>query len=124
MTFLQEFMLSRGHPRQIILHIVGGIWSMYFLWLHNWMWALGCFACAELISEMLATQTGAELLAQTTLGKIMLLHADPMNFIVQTIGGMLLVYGFWIHSITGIMAAVSLVLLGHIAGWNKVSAAL
>lgn len=53
MTFLQELMLSRGHPRQIILHMVGGIWTVYFLWQHQWMWALACFAVSELISETL-----------------------------------------------------------------------
>jgi hypothetical protein len=124
MTFLQEFMLSRGHPRQIILHAVGGIWTVYFLWQHNWLWALGCFAIAELTSELLATGTGAEMLAQTTLGKLMLLHANPVNFFVQAAGGALLLYGIWIHSLPGIMVAASLILLGHFAGWSKVNSAL
>jgi hypothetical protein len=124
MTFLQEFMLSRGHPRQIILHTVGGIWTLYFLWGHEWIWALGCFAAAELISEMLSTETGAELLAQTTLGKLMLLHANPLNFFVQAAGGVFLVYSVWMHSLTGIMGAASLVLLGHFVGWSKVNSAL
>lgn len=124
MTFLQEFMLSRGHPRQIILHTVGGIWTIYFLWLHNWLWALACFAVAELISEMLSTQMGAEMLSQTTLGKIMILHANPVNFLVQATGGVLLLYCIWIHSVTGIMLAVSIILLGHYAGWRKVNPAL
>ena len=124
MTFLQEFMLSRGHPRQIILHLVGGIWTVYFLWQHNWMWALGCFALSELTSEMLSTETGAEMLSQTTLGKILLLHANPLNFFVQAIGGALLVYTLWLHSLPGIMIAISLILLGHFAGWSKVNSAL
>jgi hypothetical protein len=124
MTFLQELMLSRGHPRQIILHVVGGMWTAYFLWQHNWIWALGCFAISELTSELLSTQTGAEMLAQTTLGKLMLLHANPLNFFVQLIAGGLLVYAIWMHSLTGIMAAASLILLGHFAGWSKVNAAL
>ena len=124
MTFLQEFMLSRGHPRQIILHLVGGMWTVYFLWQHNWLWALGCFAISELTSELLSTQTGAEMLAQTTLGKILLLHANPLNFFVQLLAGVLLVYAIWMHSLTGIMAASSLVLLGHFAGWGKVNPAL
>lgn len=124
MTFLQKFMLSRGHPRQIILHMVGGIWTVYFLWQHEWMWALGCFAVSELISETLSTQTGAETLAQTTLGKLMLLHANPMNFLIQSLGGVLLVYCIWMHSLTGIMIASSLILLGHFVGWSKVNSAL
>jgi hypothetical protein len=124
MTFLQKFMLSRGHPRQIILHMVGGIWTVYFLWQHEWMWALGCFAVSELISETLSTQTGAETLAQTTLGKLMLLHANPMNFLIQSLGGVLLVYCLWMHSLTGIMIATSLILLGHFVGWSKVNSAL
>jgi hypothetical protein len=117
-------MISRGHPRQIILHIVGGIWAVYFLWRHEWMWALGCFAIAELISEMLSTQIGAETLAQTTLGKLMILHANPVNFFVQLAGGVFLLYCIWMHSLTGIMAAISVILLGHFVGWNKVNSAL
>lgn len=124
MTFLQEFMVSRGHPRQIIVHVVGGIWAVYFLWLHNWMWALAFFAIAELISEMLSTETEAETLSQTTLGKIMILHANPVNFSIQVIGGGLLVYFVWVHSVTGIMFAISVILLGHYAGWSKVNPAL
>lgn len=124
MTFLQEFMLSRGHPRQIILHLVGGIWTVYFLWQHEWLWALGCFALAELSSELLATETGAEMLSQTTLGKLMLFHANPVNFWVQAAGGVLFAYSIWMHSLTGIMVAASLILLGHFAGWSKVNSAL
>ena len=124
MTFLQELMLSRGHPRQIILHMVGGIWTVYFLWQHQWMWALACFAVSELISETLSTQTGAEMLAQTTLGKLMMLHANPVNFLVQAAGGVLLVYCIWMHLLTGIIAAISLILLGHFVGWSKVNSAL
>jgi hypothetical protein len=124
MTFLQELMLSRGHPRQIILHLVGGIWAVYFLWQHDWMWALGSFAVAELSSELLSTKTGAEMLSQTTLGKLMLLHANPINFFVQAAGGILLVYSIWMHSFIGIMLGAWLILLGHFAGWHKVNSAL
>lgn len=124
MTFLQEFMLTRGHPRQMILHMVGGIWAIYFLWRHDWMWALACFAVAEVMSELLSTQNEAEMLSQTTLGKIMILHANPVNFLVQAVGSALLVYSIWIHSLTGTMLAISVILLGHFAGWSKVNPAL
>ncbi len=56
------------------------------------------------------------MLSQTTLGKMMVLHANPVNFFVQAIGSVLFAYCVWIHSLTGIMAAVSLILLGHFAG--------
>jgi hypothetical protein len=124
MTYLELFMVRRGHPRQIILHLVGGIWIVYFLWMHNWAWALACFAVSELAAETLTSLNDAEVMAQTTMGKIMLLHANPVNLIVQMLGGMLFVYSIWLHSLTGTMVAISLLLLGHIAGWSKVSSAL
>jgi hypothetical protein len=124
MTYLELFMVRRGHPRQIILHLVGGIWAVYFLWQHNWMWALACFAVSELIAETLTALNDPVVMAQTTIGKIMLLHAHPVNFIVQAGGGLLFIYSVWVRSVLGIMAAASLLLLGHIAGWSKVSRAL
>lgn len=54
----------------------------------------------------------------------MMLHANPVNFLVQATGGVLLVYCIWMHLLTGIMAAISLILLGHFVGWGKVNSAL
>jgi hypothetical protein len=88
------------------------------------MWALACFAIAEVMSELLSTQTEAEMLSQTTLGKIMILHANPVNFLVQVVGSALLVYCIWIQSLPGTMLAISVILLGHFAGWSKVNPAL
>lgn len=61
-----------------------------------------------------------EKMAETTLGKIALLHLHPFNLITQSIGLVPLVYGIWIHSVETILAGLSLVLLGHIVGWSKV----
>ena len=124
MTFLQEFMLSRGHPRQIILHLVGGIWTVYFLWQHNWIWAAAVVVLSAVLGRLSTSGTKEETLARTLLGKIMLLHLHPVNLTLQTAGFALLLYGVWVHSTLYIMAATSMVFLGHMWGWHRVNEAL
>jgi uncharacterized membrane protein YesL len=65
-----------------------------------------------------------EQLAQTTLGRILLLHLHPLNLLLQVGGFSVLLYGFWVHSGLYIIFAISLILLGHMWGWHKVNAAL
>ena len=68
--------------------------------------------------------TREESLGQTVLGKIMLLHLHPMNLITQFAGFGILLYGVWVHGSLHILLGASLVLLGHMWGWHKVSEAL
>jgi len=124
MTYLQRYIIRRGDPRHIILHVVGAIWGSYFLWLHNWIWAVAVILFCAIVAELLTAKLNTEGLARTTLGKIMLLHLHPVNLTVQIAGGSLLVYGLWNHSTLSIMSASSLILLGHLWGWNKVNEVL
>ena len=39
MTYMERMMVRRGHP-DIIVGIVGFSWVIYFLWQHNWVWAV------------------------------------------------------------------------------------
>jgi hypothetical protein len=65
-----------------------------------------------------------EQLAQTTLGKISLLHLHPMNVLLQSIGFAVLLCSFWIHSAMYVLLAISVILIRHIWGWHRVNEAL
>jgi hypothetical protein len=71
-----------------------------------------------------AWKTDEEQLAQTTFGKLLLLHLHPANVIVQAIGFGILLCSAWIHSGMYIALGVSMILLGHMWGWHKVNASL
>lgn len=124
MSYFEREILHHAHPRQLIMRMVGAIWGLYFLWFHNWEWVLGVILVAETIGRILSMGMNEESMAQTTWGKIMLIHLHPVNLLVQITGGAVLIYGFWIHSAIYIMAAMSIVLIGHMWGWHKVNAAL
>ena len=113
MTYMERMVIRRGHPKYIIVGIVGFLWFVYFLWQHDWTWALAVAVLSVVMGRLLTSGTKDESLAPTLLGKIMLLHLHPMNLSVQIVGFALLFYGIWLHSTIYIMVATSLVFLGH-----------
>lgn len=124
LSFMQRMLIRRAHPRYLIAGIVGAIWAFYFLWQHNWSWALGAILMSAIAGGMLTSYVRDEELAETTLGKIMLIHLHPANIAVQSLGLILLVYGIWTHSALFMMGAASTILVGHMWGWEKVNDAL
>lgn len=124
MTYLEKAIIRRGHPKHIILGIVGFLWTLYFLWYHDWAWALGVVLASAILGRVVTAGTREEGLAQTVLGKIMLLHLHPMNLAVQVAGFGILLYGVWLHAVMHVLVGASLVLLGHMWGWHKVNEAL
>ena len=124
MTYMERMVIRRGHPKHIIVGIVGFLWFVYFLWQHDWTWALAVAVLSVVMGRLLTSGTKDESLAPTLLGKIMLLHLHPMNLSVQIAGFAVLLYGIWFHSTIYIMLATSIVLLGHMWGWHKVNEAL
>ena len=124
MSYFEREVLHYAHPKQMILRMVGAIWGLYFLWLHNWVGVLAVIAAGEILGRILSRGMNEEGMAQTIWGKIMLIHLHPVNLLVQIVGGIVLVYGVWIHSFIWIMVAMSVVLIVHMWGWNKVSEVL
>jgi len=124
MTYLEKTVVRRGHPKHIIVAIVGFIWVIYFVWTHNWAWAAGVALLTVVTGWILTFGIREELLANTLIGKIMLLHLHPMNLAVQGVGFAILMYGVWIHAAVFALIGASFVFLGHLWGWKKVSEAL
>ncbi len=108
----------------MILAIVGFAWAISFLWAHAWIWAAAAAFASVVLGAIVTPRKHEENLAQTTLGKIMLLHLYPANVLLQIAGFAFLLYGVWVHSEIYIMAAGSIILIGHMWGWHRVSEAL
>jgi hypothetical protein len=111
---------SAGDPKHIILGIVSSLWTVYFVWRHDWAWALSVVLASAILGKVVTAGTREEGLEQTVLGKIMLLHLEPMNLTVQVAGSGILLYGAWIHAVMHVLVRAALVLLGHMWGWHKV----
>ncbi len=116
----QNYMLKRFHPRSIFIDVVGGIWFTYFFWRHDWVSAFVSILVARALCFLLATNYNTKGLAETFLGKLALLHLNPINVVTQLAGLVLFCVGLWQHSTESILAGVSVVLIGHIFGWEKV----
>ncbi len=124
MTFLEKTVIRRGHPRNMVVGLVGLIWVVYFLWIHNWMGAVTAALLSAVFGSVLTWRIPEQRLGETVWGKMMILHLHPVNAVTQLMGFSLVVYGIWLHSAVYTMTGVSLVLIGHLWGWSKVSNAL
>lgn len=124
LNLLQKYVILRSHPRRIFLDSVALMWEVYFLWNQNWKAALGIFLVMNTVGLLLARKINYEAMANTTLGRIAILHTQPMNFLLQITGAAFIVYGLLLREALTIMAGVSLVFLGHFYGWSRVHSAL
>jgi hypothetical protein len=124
MTLSERIIMRNGHPRRIIVGVITLIWMLYFLWFHNWMGTAVALIVGVPLSRIATPGMHEEQLAQTTFGKILLLHLHPANVILQSMGFAVLLCSVWIHSGLYITLGVSVILLGHMWGWHKVNQAL
>lgn len=121
---LQKYVLLRSHPRRIFLDVVALMWEVYFLWNQNWQAALGVFLVMNTVGLLTVRKVNYQELAKTTLGKVGLLHLQPMNLMVQLTGVALSIYGIWWHETLSILTGLSLIYAGHFYGWSRVHPAL
>lgn len=123
-SLFEKFILRKFYPRKIFFDAVGSIWAVYFLWNHEWQGALVVTVAASLLGILSVWNIDLEKMSETLLGKLALLHLNPFNLATQIIGVAMGVYGIWIHSTETILAAISIILIGHIFGWEKVDSRL
>jgi len=123
-NLLQKWVLLRSHPRRIFLDVAAVMWEAYFLWNQNWRAALSIFVAMNTVGLILGRRTNYEELSKTTLGKIALLHLQPVNFLVQVAGAILTVTGLWGQDTLTILTGLTLVYVGHFYGWSQVHPAL
>jgi hypothetical protein len=123
MTIFERAIIRHGHPRRIIVGIISLMWVLHSLWFHNWIWAVVAVVAGLTLGRVTTLGMHEEQLAQTTLGKILLLHLHPVNVLLKFAGFAVLLYSSWIHSGVYILLSVSVILLGHMWGWHKVNQA-
>jgi hypothetical protein len=116
----ESYSLRHFHPRSLFIDSASMIWSVYFLWENNWTLALGIALIGRIVAYLSTYDVDPEKLSQTTWGKIALLHLTPINLLTQSVGLILFIYSIWTHSTLLIMASISIILLGHLKGWDKV----
>ncbi len=125
MTLIDRYFLISFHPRKIILSSIAATWATYFLWNRNWLAALLSVLILETLGLFFTRHIDPDLMAGTTLGRIGLLHKHPINFALNFIGSIILIYALWDHAeIATILFGLSIVILGHFFGWGEVSSKL
>ncbi|MDO9181288.1 MAG: hypothetical protein Q7U04_02715 [Bacteriovorax sp.] len=121
---LDRYFLMRLHPRKMVFDSVGAIWAGYFLWNNNWALALSTFLVLGALGLFFTRKIDPDLMIQTTLGKIGLLHAHPINLTLNSIGVITIINGLWTHSAEIILVGLSVTLFGHFFGWSDVNSKL
>ncbi len=123
LTRIQSMVLTRAHPRRMVFEVIGWTWGVYFLWNQHWMPALGAVLISGFAGYLSTKKSDSQKIAQTTFGKIALLHLHPANISIQLAGLAGLAWALWNHSAIGILVSFSIILLGHLFGWSRVSEA-
>ena len=120
LSTLERYYLRRSHPASLFIEAAGLVWVVYYFWNHLWMEALLVLIFSRLIANVVSFRASTEALYQTGLGRIALLHLQPVNWSIQLIGIISTFYGIWTHEGKMILAGLSVVFLGHLIGWHRV----
>lgn len=123
-SLVDRLFLMRFHPRAMILDSIGTLWGGYFLWYSNWPSALLSIFVFWGMGLYFTRNIHLDLISQTTLGKIALLHKHPINLALNLVGLIPLVSGLWQHSGELILLGFSVIILGHFFGWSEVNSKL
>lgn len=121
---IERYFLMRFHPRKIVFDTIGVIWAAYFLWNQNWPAALLISVVLEGVGLFFTRNIDPELMSQTTIGKIGLLHTHPINLAFNLVGIIALVNGLWMHAAEIVLVGISFIIMGHFFGWSKVNSKL
>ncbi|MDD4974718.1 MAG: hypothetical protein PHY93_10235 [Bacteriovorax sp.] len=120
-SLIDRYFLMRFHPRKIVFDMIGAIWTTYFFWNQNWQAALLNAVVMGGMGLFFTRNIDPELMSQTTIGKIGLLHKHPINLTLNLIGIIVLLYGLWTHLVVTILIGLSVIILGHFFGWSNVN---
>lgn len=118
-SFMQRWALIYAHPRKVILNLVVAMWIIYFLWNRSWQPAVFAFLASGMLGIISAWYADIEALSKTTIGKVALMHLEPLNFLVQSVGIIAIVYGLWNHGIDYIMVGISIMALTVVLSWKS-----
>jgi hypothetical protein len=120
LNMFERYIMRRTHPASMFVEVVGLTWFTYFLAMHLWREAILTVVVARMVGLFVAREANPDALAQTVLGKIALLHLDPVNMTVQLAGALWWGWGVWQGDVRQILAGLSVLFLGHLRGWGGV----
>jgi hypothetical protein len=113
-NFMERIMLQHSYLPKLISDCVGIVLGIYFLWNNNLAYALISLFGLSIFGNIIAWKQDISKLAETKLGKWMLLQAKPINLIVRSIGAIVLAYGVWLHSLNFILIGIGIIVLARI----------
>lgn len=118
---IRRYMLQHAHPMKFTAELLGVIWGAYFLWNHNWLGALIMSTLFFLGSSVLLWNKPIDYLQKTGLGRVMLIYADPVSFLLYNLSALPVIYGLWLHQTMYVLIGISILLLPHLWGWKELS---
>lgn len=107
-------MLQHAYPPKLVSDCFGVVVGIYFLWSNKLLLALLVLFGLSILGNIIAWKQDITKLAETKLGKWMLVQAKPVNLIVRSIGAAVLAYSLWIHSLQMIAVAITIIVLARL----------
>jgi hypothetical protein len=124
LSLVDRYVVRSSHPVSLFFQAIGLMWFVFFFWNHLWAEAILSYAICRFIGALAVSRADATSLAKVLLGRLALLHLHGSNFIVQLAGTVVLLYGIWLHETRVVLTGISLILLGHVQGWDRVDSRL
>lgn len=116
-TTMQKLALQKANPINFLLHVIGIVGAIYFLWEQNWVLALVLVILFPGVGSLYAWQVEKNKNVKMTLFReVMIAHAHPVNAFFHGVMLILLVIGLWTHDWYFIGAAIVAVCFGHLFG--------
>lgn len=112
-------MVQHAHPTKLILDVIAYLWGIYFFSLNELLPGLVVLFGVGGLGTFLTRNIDKAALARTTLGRFFLVSSHPANISIQLLGYVLVSYGSWVHLSVPILSGVTLVLMGHLWGWDR-----
>lgn len=118
---IRKYLLLHAHPTKFVAEILGVIFSVYFLWNHNLTAAVIASIAFFLLSSLLLWNKPINLnsLAESPLGRGMLIYSTPFRFFLYNFSVLPLIYGLWVHKSLYIIIAIVILFSPHLWGWEK-----
>ena len=111
-------MLQHAHPAKFAAEILGIILGTYLLWIHSWIGAVISSVILFLGSTIALWNYPIENLADSALGRIMLVYATSLNFVMYNLSALPVIYGLWSHRGIYVGAGYFILLLPHLWAWR------
>lgn len=120
LSVLEQLYVQHAHPVNFVMSLIGWMWGAYFLWQQNVLLAVAFGLGFPLIGHLAVWGHGEEELADTSVGKFMLIHAHPVNTVFHLVGFAVIAIGLYSNVLEMVMWGASVLFFGHLWGWGRV----